>query len=507
VSAESPRQAGSSDFGNWQRAAQLGLLGLNPVLSIAGLVLILGAGGMLMFFGFLPALAYLLVAVLVFGPLAVKVGGKSLFARLVRRASFVRAVRRRETAYLSGPLSPVPHGRFRLPGLLAASQLFEARDAYGEAFAMLRVPVTNSYVVPVRADADGDALVDPEAVDTMVATWSGFLQALPQWPDLRALSVTVEAVPDPGNRIATEVERMRADAPDAQPASGFTSAVMGELAAAATVGSAALHTRLALVFACGHSGRGGGRGERRGDRRGPEEMAVELGTQLPDMLASLAGTGAGAARALSADQLAATAWAAFHPAEAAEVDDTAQLEELDWGSVGPAAARERWDRYLHDSGISVSWLMDSAPRGAVPHTVLKRLLEPHPHLPAKRVTLYYRPLDPAAAAAWADRQTKAIATTPGQRIASRALSSSQAEANARDEARGASVTRFAVVTTVTVTDETQLRRAVAAMRNLHASARLVMHQAYGQQAAAFSFGLGFGVLAPDHVTLPRVLTL
>jgi len=500
VSADSSRPApGSADFGNWQRSQQLGLLGLNPVLSIAGLVLILGAGGMLMFLGFLPALVYVLVALLVFGPLAVKVGGKSLFARLVRRASFVRAVRRRETAYVSGPLSPVPYGRFRLPGLLAASQLFEARDAYGEAFAMLRIPVTNSYVVPVRADADGDALVDPEAVDTMVATWSGFLQALPQWPDLRALSVTVEAVPDPGNRIATEVERMRADGPAAQPVSGFTTEVMGELAAAATVGSAALHTRLALVFT-------GGRGGRGGERRGPEEMAVEVGTQLPDMLGSLAGTGAGAARAMTAGQLAATAWAAFHPAEAAEVDDTASLEDLDWGGVGPAAARERWDRYQHDSGISVSWLMDGAPRGAVPHTVLKRLLEPHPHLPAKRVTLYYRPLDPAAAAAWADRQTKAIATTPGQRIASRALSSSQAEANARDEARGASVTRFAVVTTVTVTDETQLRRAVAAMRNLHASARLVMHQAYGQQSVAFSVGLGLGVLTPDHVTLPKVLT-
>lgn len=483
---------GSADFGNWQRPQQLGLAGLNPVLSVVGLVLILGAGGMLMFFGFLPALVYLALAALIYGPLAVKVGGKTVFARLVRRLSFLRAVRRRETAYLAGPLSPQPHGRFRLPGLLAATQLYEAPDAYGDRFALLRVPLTNSYPVIVRANAEGDALVDPAGIDTMVATWSGFLQTLPQWPDLRAVSVTVEAVPDPGSTIGNELARMRAE----EPCSPFTAQVMDELRAAATVGSPALHTHLALVFA-------GGRGK---ERRGVEEMAVEIGTQLPDILAGLAGTGAGAAAAMSAEQVAETAWAAFHPAEAGELDDAREPAGLDWASIGPAAARERWDRYQHDSGISVSWLMEGAPRGAVKESVLKRLLEPHPHLPRKRVTIYYRPLEPAAAAAWADRQTKAIATTPGQRAATQALSASQARANARDEARGASVTRFAVVTTVTVTDQAQLRRAVTAMRNLHASARLVMHCAYGQQAAAFAFGLGLGVLAPDHVTLPKVLT-
>jgi hypothetical protein len=235
-------------------------------------------------------------------------------------------------------------------------------------------------------------------------------------------------------------------------------------------------------------------------------MAVEIGTQLPEILAALAGTGAGSARAMTTRQLAATVWAAFHPAEASEQDLGSLPEELDWGSVGPAAGRERWDRYVHDSGTSVSWLMEGAPRGAVKESVLKRLLDPHPHVSCKRVTLYYRPLDPAAAASWADRQSKAIVTVPGQRVAARSLSSTQAAANAQDEARGAAVTRFAVITTATVTDSDELRRAGAAMRNLHASARLLMPCAYGQQAAAFAFGLGIGVLAPDHVTLPKLLT-
>lgn len=483
---------GTSDFGNWQKAAVIGLFGMNPVISILGLCLVLGAGGVMMFCGFPATMVYLLVAALAYVPLAVKIDGKSVFARLVRRASFLRARHRRETSYLSGPLSPQPQGRFRLPGLLAASNLYSATDAYGEEFGFLRIPLTNTYPVIVRANADGEALVDADTVDTMIGSWSGFLQTTPQWPDLKALSVTIESVPDPGHKIATEIDRMRTGTE----VSPFTTQVFGELRAAAGVGAAAQHTWLSLVF-------DGGRGT---DRRGVEDMATEIGAQLPDMIGALAGTGAGAATALRPGEIVRVAWAAFHPAETADLDSAPDGSELDWASAGPAAARELWDRYVHDSGISVSWVMEGAPRGAVKETVLKRLLEPHPHLPRKRVTVYYRPLDPAAAAQWAERQRNAIATTPGQRAAARETSVSAAAANARDEARGASVLRFAVITTVTVTDAEQLHRAIKAVRNLHAGARLVMSRAYGQQAAAFSAGLGLGVLLPDHVTLPKVLT-
>ena len=139
-------------------------------------------------------------------------------------------------------------------------------------------------------------------------------------------------------------------------------------------------------------------------------------------------------------------------------------------------------------------------------TVLGRLLDPHPHLPRKRVTIYCRPLDPGAAAAWADRQRNVVRTDSGQRAAAREAGMSQDGANAADKARGASVLRFTTVTTVTVDEPEQLRCGVKAVRNLHAGARLIMVRAYGQQAAAFSAGVGLGILLPDHVTMPRVLT-
>ena len=91
----------------------------------------------------------------------------------------------------------------RPPARTAAirAQRTSATDAYGEQFGFLRIPVTNSYPVIVRANADGDALVDADAV---IGTWSGLLQTLPQWPDIKALSVTIESVPDPTHNAAHE---------------------------------------------------------------------------------------------------------------------------------------------------------------------------------------------------------------------------------------------------------------------------------------------------------------
>ena len=93
-------------------------------------------------------------------------------------------------------------------------------------------------------------------------------------------------------------------------------------------------------------------------------MATEIGCRLPDILGALAGTRAGAAVAMRPGEVAERAWAAFHPEEANDLDDTLGPPELDWESAGPAAAKDMWDRYRHNSGLSVSWVMEGAPRGS-----------------------------------------------------------------------------------------------------------------------------------------------
>src|SRR5690606_36734262 len=138
-----------------------------------------------------------------------------------------------------------------------------------------------------------------------------------------------------------------------------------------------------------------------GKTRSPEEMGRELAARLPALTQNLSAAGAGAARPLDAETLCEMVRTAFDPAAAVAFDQARADGEptgLNWTDVGPAGAEASWEHYRHDSGTSVSWTMTEAPRGNVQSSVLRRLLAPHPDIARKRVSLLYRPLDPARAA-------------------------------------------------------------------------------------------------------------
>src|SRR5262249_26147035 len=125
---------------------------------------------------------------------------------------------------------------------------------------------------------------------------------------------------------------------------------------------------------------------------------------------------------------------------------------LTWDNAGPVAAQESWGHYVHDSAASITWGMSDAPRGEVLSGVLSGLLSPHRDIARKRVTLLYRPHDPAAAARIVERDRRDAAfKMGGNKPAARdAVAKAAAEQSAREEAKGAGVTRFAMLVTATV---------------------------------------------------------
>ena len=87
----------------------------------------------------------------------------------------------------------------------------------------------------------------------------------------------------------------------------------------------------------------------------------------------LHGTGAGAAKALSAQELCELVRSAYDPAAARHIEDAkAQgvTPPLTWSDVGPAATEASWDAYRHDGAASVTWAMTGAPRGEVHSSIL-----------------------------------------------------------------------------------------------------------------------------------------
>ena len=201
--------------------------------------------------------------------------------------------------------------------------------------------------------------------------------------------MTVETAPDTGTRLRSEVAgSIDPDAPHSPRRCSRKSVDTYP------VGSATIRAYIAVTF--------NGSSRVAGRRRDAEEVGADLASRLPGLTAGLAAAGAGAARPMSAQELCEMIRTAYDPAAAVLIDEAraaGEVPQLSWSDVGPAAAEARWDSYRHDGAVSTSWTMTSPPRGVVQSGILGRLLAPHRDVARKRVTLLYRPIDPARAAA------------------------------------------------------------------------------------------------------------
>ena len=182
---------------------------------------------------------------------------------------------------------------------------------------------------------------------------------------------------------------------------------------------------------------------------------------------------------------------------------------LDFTEAGPVAQVAAWDHLRHDDAASVTFRMTAAPAGDVTARVLAPLLDPHPGLARKRVTLIYRHHSAAEAARIADADLRTASSRAGERRgevrAEHRLALAQARAAADEQAAGAGLTRLAVLVTATVPTVGDLPAARAVLEQLAAAARLRVRPAYHTQDTAFQVALGVGVLPTDVSRVPDAL--
>ncbi len=524
-------------YGNWRKPTSPGL----PRLGMLGTAVALGSLVLVMLVqiaaGLLAAAVCLLGVCLGLLPLVWRNrADRNGWQVLVAKACWRIGRRRRQHLYASSLTAPVSFGAARLPGLLASSRLLEAVTAHGEQFALLHLPSTKHFAVVIRVDPEGSQLVDVETVDEWVACWGGWLARLGHEANLEACSVTIETAPDPGSRLTAEVDAMlTADAP------ALSRAVLTETAASYPHGSAAVTAYVTLTFSArrithteaeGVLGTGSGRGSRGGGGggsqrrrapavRSPQEMAAQIGRRLPLLLHQLRSVGAGTGAAMTAAELAETVRVAYDPAASTLLDRARaqQARELGphesrtplvaWQDAGPVAQVESWDHLRHDSGASITWQMVDVPHGAVQSRVLEQLLEADEHLARKRVTLIYRPHDPASAARVADADVRTAvgraSLRKGEVRAGESLALASARQSASEQASGAGLTRFSMLVTATVDDPAKLARAAEVIDQLGPACQLRLRRCFFSQAAAFTAALGVGVVLPKHVAVPEVV--
>lgn len=486
-------------YGNWRRPSSAGILGLGSVgtfMLLGGLILVVVT---VMIRGLLEAV--ILAGVLGMAMLAVLAKdshGKNVLSRGGARLAWWSARSRGSNIYRSGPLGRALWGTYQLPGIAAPIRLSEHTDSYGRPFALLHTPATSSYSVVIGTEPDGAALVDQEQIDVWVADWGHWLANLGDEPGVEAASVTLETAPDSGTRLRREVAlNLDDDAP------AFAREMLTEVVGRYPSGSSTIKAFVSITFSA--SQRSGGK------KRQADEMGRELAARLPGLTAGLQSTGAGAAHPLSAQELCEVIRVSYDPAAAVLIDEAhaaGETPDLSWPDVGPAAAEGYWNGYRHDSAYSCTWAMTSAPRGNVQSGVLARLLAPHRDIARKRVTLLYRPLDAAKAAAIveADLRSAEFRVTSTSKPAARdSLAVRAAAATASEEASGAGLVQFGLLVTATVTDFSKEADARAAVDNLAATARLRLRPVYGSQDSAFAAALPLGLVLPKHIKVPTEL--
>ncbi|GAB3186155.1 hypothetical protein GCM10027060_26560 [Nesterenkonia halophila] len=484
-------------YGNWRRPQSAGLLGLGTIgtagLFAALIVLVL----MVMLVGLLEAIiAAVVLGLVLLGMLTKDRHGRSVIGRISIRVGWWWARQRGQHLYRSGPLGRAEWGTYQLPGLSAGMRLREYKDSYERPFALIYTPATTTYTVVIGTEPDGAALVDQEQIDAWVADWGHWLANLSDEPSIRAASVTIETAPDPGTRLRREVlANVDPQAPQ------FAQDVLRETVDLYPVGSSHVHAYIALTFSA--SSRSGSR------KRQFDEMGRELASRLPGLTGDLQATGAGAASPLTAQDLCEVVRTAYDPAVAPLIEEAhanGEDPDLSWSDVGPAAAEASWEGYRHDSAFSCSWGMTEAPRGVVQANILTKLLQPQSDIARKRVTLLYRTIDPARAAALVEADLNAAQFVSGAEkggpSARQTRAFKAAQATADEEAAGAGLVNFGMVVTATVTDIEKVADARAAIDNLGGASRVRLRPAYGTQDSAFAAGLPLGLVLPNHTKMP-----
>jgi hypothetical protein len=445
--------------------------------------------------GLVAALVVALVSVAAFAPLVLRVGGGRTGAQaLTARLLWAMGVRRRHHVYFSGIVSRVTDTH-RLPGILARAFVYEVETGRADTFRFLPIvviPQSRHYTVTLRCEADGTDLVDREDIDRRVARLAQWLSKLARESLLVQAQVTVDTAPDPGTRLAAEVDVAGSDG-----APPLARKVMEEVVATYPAGSASIDTRVSLTFSPPDRQKSG----RSWDH---EAMCREIATRLPGLVDGLSGTGAGAIAPMSTPELAAAIRTAYDPAAAIDIARARALE-IPWEDCGPVSTREAWDHYRHDSGVSVTWAMQEAPRGTVYDSALTRLMAPSPTVTRKRVSIIYRPYAPGKAAKLVESDVRTalfLAQKNNRTTARDSVDVMAARQTAAEEAQGAGVVRFTLLVTATVLDPADLDDAETVVDSLGDEARVVLRKCYGSQAAAFAAGLPAGLVLSRHASIP-----
>jgi len=483
----------SRDYGGWRRRRGIGLFGLGA----AGTLAVLGALLALIITATADAgvLPYVAPPVLAAGGLGLtRIGGEPLALAAVRRVRWWHGSARSYTRYRAAVVAEHAPA-FRMPGVLAPLTLLDAEDGSGGRYGIVLDRRTGLMTPTLRVIPACMWLADREDADAWVANWGGWLASLGFLPALRWVTVTIDTAPEPGSTLADTVSAIL------DPAAPLAARqIMGQLVEAAPAAAADVDTRVSITF------------DPKASPAAPADLlaaAAEVGRTMHGLESALGACGVTVLGRASVAEIAGAVRTAFDPAARGEVNrilarspGTGLAPQLGWADAGPVGAEEEPGCYRHDSGISVTWAWQEAPRQNVTADVLARLAAPGRY--PKRVGLQYRPLPAAQATRVLDAEVNAAQfralykrRTGRDETARDSYDQARARQAAAEEAAGAGVCLVCLYVTVTVASAADLPRAVAETEAAAGSSKIRLRRMTYAQAAGWATTLPCGICPAD----------
>ena len=476
------------DYGGWRRRRGIGLFGLGT----AGTVAVLTALLIVIIVAAADARALLYVAppVLAGGGLGLaRFGGEPLALAALRRLRWWHGSSRDYIRYRAAVVTEHSPA-YQLPGVLAPLALLDAEDGYGGRYAIVLDRRTGLMTATLRVIPASTWLANREDADTWVANWGGWLAGLGYLPALRWVTVTTDTAPEPGSTLADSVAAVL------DPASPLAARqIMGQLVEAAPAAAADVDTRVSITF------------DPEASPSAPTDLtaaAAEVGRMLHGLESALGTCGVTVLGRASPAEIAGVVRTAFDPAARGEVNrllapaNARPGSGLGWAEAGPVGAEEEPGCYRHDSGISISWAWQEAPRQTVTADVLARLVAPGRY--PKRVSLQYRPFPAAQATRVLEAEVNAAQfrtvykrRTGRDETARDNYDQARARQAAAEEAAGAGVCLVSMYVTATVASDAELPRAAAETEAAAESSKIRLRRMTYSQAAGFAVTLPCGI--------------
>jgi hypothetical protein len=481
------------DYGGWRRRRGIGLVGLSAAGTLAVLTALLAL--IITATAAAGVLPYVAPPVLAAGGLGLtKIGGEPLVLAAVRRVRWWHGSARNYTRYQAAVVAE--HARaFPMPGVLAPLALLDAEDGSGGRYGIVLDRRTGLMTPTLQVIPACMWLADREDADTWVANWGGWLASLGFLPTVRWITVTIDTAPEPGSTLADTVSAIL------DPAAPLAARrIMAQLVEAAPAAAADVDTRLSITF------------DPKASPAAPADLlaaAAEVGRTMHGLESALGACGVTVLGRASAAEIAGAVRTAFDPAARGEVNrilaqshGTRLAPQLSWADAGPIGAQEEPGCYRHDSGISVTWAWQEAPRQNVTADVLARLVAPGCY--PKRVSLQYRPFPAAQATRVLEAEVNAAQfraiykhRTGRDETARDSYDQARARQAAAEEAAGAGVCLVSLYVTVTVASAVDLPRAVAETEAAAESSRIRLRRMTYSQAAGWAATLPCGICPAD----------